>query len=104
LHESALFLVPLAAASQQACPHYPSQWAVHAPTQILMIKQGGADKIGMIKKKIALTTNLYVNDISMFARCTREIAERITIKRSVSEQWVSRSWQLCRASTDSLRW
>ncbi len=102
LQESALFLVPLAAASQQACPHYPSQWAVHAPTQILMIKEGCADKIGMIKKKIALTTNLYVDDVSVFARCTREIAKRITIKRRVSEQWVSRSWQLRRATIDSL--
>jgi hypothetical protein len=36
-----------------------------------MIEQGDADKIGMIKKKIALTTNLYVDNVSMFARCTR---------------------------------
>src|ERR1043166_1271692 len=75
LQQSALFLVPLAAASQQTCPHYPSQ--------ILMIKQGSADKIGMIKKKIALTTNLYVDNVAVFARCTREIAKRITIKRRV---------------------
>jgi hypothetical protein len=78
LQQSALFLVPLAAASQQTCPHYPSQRAVHAPTQILMIKQGSADKIGMIKKKIALTTNLYVDNVAVFARCTREIAKWIT--------------------------
>jgi len=50
--------VPLAAAGQQARPKYASQRTVHAPAQILMIKQGGADKIGMIKQKIALTTKL----------------------------------------------
>jgi len=44
----------------------------------------------MIKKKIAFTANLYVDDVSMFARCTREIAKRITIKRRVSQPWVSR--------------
>jgi hypothetical protein len=48
----------LAAASQQARPKDPSQWAVHAPLQILVIKQGGTDKIGMIEQKIAPTTNL----------------------------------------------
>jgi hypothetical protein len=83
--------MPLAAASQQACPKDPSQWAVHAPPQILMIKQSGPDKIGMIKKKIALTTNLYVDDVSVFARRTREKAKRVTIKRRVGEPWVSRS-------------
>jgi hypothetical protein len=31
---------------------------VHAPPQILVIKQGGTDKIGMIEQKIALTSNL----------------------------------------------
>ena len=75
----------LASASQQARSKYTSQWAVHAPPQILVIKQGGADKIGMIKKKIALTANLYVDDVSMFSRRTREIAKRITIKRRVSQ-------------------
>jgi hypothetical protein len=64
---------------------------VHAPPQIFMIEQGGADKIGMIKKKIAFTTNLYVDDVPMFARGTREKAKRVTIKRRVSEPWVSRS-------------
>ena len=81
----------LASASQQAVPKYASQRAVHAPAQIFMIEQSGADKIGMIKKKIAFTANLYVDDVSMFARCTREIAKRITIKRRVSQPWVSRS-------------
>ena len=56
-----------------------------------MIEQGGADKIGMIKKKIAFTANLYVDDVSMFARRTREIPKGITIKRRVSQPWVSRS-------------
>ena len=56
-----------------------------------MIEQGGTDKIGMIKKKIALTTNLYVDDVSMFARRTGEKAKRITIKRRVSKPCVSRS-------------
>jgi hypothetical protein len=102
LQESALFLMPFAAASQQACPKDPSQWAVHAPTQIFMIKQGGADKIGMIKKKIAPATNLYVDDVSVFARRTREKAKRVTIKRRVGEPWISRSWRLRRASIDSL--
>ena len=83
--------MPLAAASQQARPKDTSQWAVHAPPQIFMIEQGSADKIGMIKKKIALTTNLYVDDVSMFARRTGEKAKRITIKRRVGEPWVSRS-------------
>ncbi len=83
--------MPLAAASQQARPKDTSQWAVHAPPQILVIKQGGTDKIGMIKQKIALTTNLQMDDVSMFARRTREIAKRITIKRRVGEPWVSRS-------------
>jgi hypothetical protein len=102
LQESALFLAPLAAASQQACPKDPSQWAVDAPAQILMIKQGGTDKIGMVKKKIGLTTNLYVDDISMFARCTREIAKRITTKRRVSKPWASRSGRFRRAGIDIL--
>jgi hypothetical protein len=61
----------LASASQQAVPEYASQRAVHAPPQIFMIEQGDADKIGVIKKKIALTTNLYVDNVSMFTRCTR---------------------------------
>jgi len=91
LQKSALFLMALAAASQQACPKDPSQWAVHAPPQVFMIEQGSADKIGMIKKKIALTTNLYVDDVSMFARRTGEKAKRITIKRRVSKPCVSRS-------------
>ena len=81
----------LASASQQARSKYTPQRAVHAPPQIFMIEQGGTDKIGMIKKKIALTANLYVDDISMFSRRTREIAKRITIKRRVSQPWVSRS-------------
>ena len=51
-----------------------------------MIQQGRADEIGMIKKKIALMTNLYVDDVSMFARRTREISQRVTIKRRVSKQ------------------
>ena len=93
----------LASASQQAVPKYASQWAVDAPPQIFMIEQGGADKIGMIKKKIALTTNLYVDDVSMLSRRTREIAKRITIKCRVSQPWVSRSWRIRRASIDSLR-
>ena len=83
--------MPLAAASQQARPENASEWAVHAPPQILVIKQGGTDKIGMIKQKIALTTNLQMDDVSMFERRTREIAKRITIKRRVGEPWVSRS-------------
>jgi hypothetical protein len=69
-----------------------------------VIKQGGADKIGMIKKKIAFTANLYVDDISVFARRTREKAERVTIKRRVGEPSVSRSRRLRRASIDSLHW
>jgi hypothetical protein len=91
LQESALFFVPLAAASQQACSKDAPQWSMHAPAQIFMIEQGGSHKIGMIKKKIALMPNLYVDDVSMFARCTREIAKRITIKRRVSKPWVFRS-------------
>jgi hypothetical protein len=94
--------MPLAAASQQACPKDPSQWAVHAPTQILMIKQRGADKIGMIKKKIAPATNLYVNDVSVFARRPREKPERVTIKGRVGEPWVSRSRRHRRASIDNV--
>ena len=81
----------LASASQQAVPKHASQRAVHASPQIFMIEQGGADKIGMIKKKIAFTANLYVDDVSMFARHTREIPKRITIQRRVSQPWVSRS-------------
>jgi hypothetical protein len=56
----------------------------------------------MIKKKIAPATNLYVDDISVFARRTREKAKRVTIKRRVGEPWISRSWRLRRASIDSL--
>ena len=81
----------LAAASQQAPPNYPSQRAVHAPLQILVIKQDRADKIGMIKQKIAFTANLQMNDVSVFARRAREIAKRITIERRVGEPWISRS-------------
>jgi len=81
----------LAAASQQAPPNYPSQRAVHAPPQILVIKQDRADKIGMIKQKIAFTANLQMNDVSVFARRAREIAKRITIERRVGEPWISRS-------------
>ena len=83
--------MPLAAASQQARPKDASQWAVHAPPQILVIKQGGTDKIGMIKQKIAFTANLQMNDVSVFARRAREIAKRITIERRVGEPWISRS-------------
>ena len=45
-----------------------------------MIKQGGADKIGVVEQKIAFTANLQMNDISMFARCTNEIPKRITVE------------------------
>jgi hypothetical protein len=58
LQESALFLMALGAASKQARPKDPSQWAVHAPAHILVIKQRDTDKIGMIEQKIALTANL----------------------------------------------
>ena len=92
----------LASASQQAVPKYASQRPVHAPAQIFMIEQGGADKIGMIKKKITPATNLYVDDVPMFARRAREIAKRITIKCRVSQPSVSRSWRIRRASIDSL--
>jgi len=81
----------LAAASQQARPKDPSQWAVHAPPQILVFKQGGTDKIGMIEQKIAPTTNLQMDDVPMFARRAREIAKRITIERRVGEPGISRS-------------
>lgn len=81
----------LASASQQAVAKYASQRAVHAPPQIFVIEKGDAYKIWMIKKKIALTTNLYVDNVSMFPRRAREIAKRIAIKRRVSQPWVSRS-------------
>jgi hypothetical protein len=74
-----LFLVSLAAARQQALPEYPSQWTVHAPPKALMVKQGSADKVGMIKQKIASATNLQMDDVSVLARCAREIAKRITV-------------------------
>jgi len=41
--------VLLAAASQQTRSKHPSQWTVHAPPQILLIKQRSTDKIGMVK-------------------------------------------------------
>src|SRR5947209_15404537 len=94
--------MPLAAASQQARPKDASQWAVHAPPQILVIKQSGTDKIGMIKQKIALTTNLQMDEVPTLGRRTREIAKRITIKRRVAEPGVSRSCRLSGARIDSL--
>jgi hypothetical protein len=102
LQKSALFLVALAAAGQQAGPEDTSQRAMHAPPQIFMIEQSGANEIRMIEKKIALTTDSYVDDVSVFARCTREIAKWITVKRRVSKPWVSRSWRMRRASANSL--
>jgi hypothetical protein len=56
-----------------------------------VIKQDGADKVGMIKQKIAFTTNLEMDDVSVFARRAREISKRITIERRVGEPWISRS-------------
>jgi hypothetical protein len=49
LQHGALLPVVLAAASQQTRPEYASQWTVHAPPQILLIKQRSTDKIGMVK-------------------------------------------------------
>jgi hypothetical protein len=91
LQQSALFPVLLAAASQQARPKYASQWTVYAPPQILVIKKGSTDEIGMVNEKIAFTANLQMDDVSVFARRTRQIAKRITVKCRVSQPWVSRS-------------
>jgi hypothetical protein len=56
-----------------------------------MIKQSDADKIGMIKQKIAFTANLEMDDVSVFPRRTRQIAKRITVKCRVSQPWPFRS-------------